>query len=117
MISDMPCSARSVKATGTSSRIGQRISPPGYEEYSLISYELTRDGQLYHAMISDAGNSATRPPMISTHACTRRGYLPKRTSMRTCSLRLSVHAATSMNTAALRYHCASSQALELMLTV
>ena len=57
MISEMPCSASSVNATGISSRTGQRISPPGSDEYSLMWNELTSDGQLYQAMMTTAGSS------------------------------------------------------------
>src|SRR5581483_264545 len=37
MISETPCSASSPKATGISNLTGQRISPPGSEEYSWMS--------------------------------------------------------------------------------
>ena len=37
MISETPCSASRVNATGISSRTGQRIRPPGSEEYSWMS--------------------------------------------------------------------------------
>src|SRR6185436_6749363 len=37
MISETPCRARSQNETGMSSRTGQRIRPPGSEEYSWMS--------------------------------------------------------------------------------
>src|SRR3954469_2899271 len=104
MISEMPCSAMSENATGMSKRTGQRISPPGSDEYSLMLNEFARDGQLYQAMMIMAGSSATIPPTMSIHARKRGGSLPAIASMRTWSFRLSAYAATSKNTAELRYH-------------
>src|SRR3954462_1534717 len=116
MISDTPCSAIREKATGISSRTGQRTSPPGSEEYSLMRNELASDGQLYQAMMIIAGSNAKTPPRMSIHASKRGGSLPAMASMRTWSLRLSAYAATSRKTAELRYHWISSQAFEPMLS-
>src|SRR5439155_4371458 len=49
MISETPWRASSEKATGISSLTGQRISPPGSEEYSFTWIEFTSEGQLYQA--------------------------------------------------------------------
>ena len=53
MISETPCRPSKPKATGISRRTGQRISPPGSDEYSWISNELTSEGQLYQPMMID----------------------------------------------------------------
>ena len=68
------------------------MSPPGSDEYSWISNELTSDGQLYQPMMMTVGSSMNTPPRMSIHACARGESLPLITSMRTCSLRFSAYA-------------------------
>src|SRR5438034_381910 len=102
MISETPCSASNANATGISSLTGQRINPPGSDEYSPTWIELTSEGQLYQAMISTVGSRKRIEQTISIHACTRAGKRDESTSMRTCSLRLKVYPATRRNTAELR---------------
>src|SRR5260221_11158628 len=94
MTSDTPCSASKAKPTGMSSRIGQRISPPGSEESSPISQEFISDGQLYQPIIITAGRKMNSPPRISIPPSARCGSFAAMTPMGTSSCRFRAHAAT-----------------------
>src|SRR5687768_3541971 len=112
MISETPCSATSVKPSGTRNLTGQRSRPPALPDISLMLHDCMKKGQENHAITSIEGTRKTAVPTRSSHSLPRSERCVYRMSTRTCSFTLSVYEAPNITIAAKRYHCTSSHAFD-----
>jgi len=76
---------RRKKPSGTSSRTGQRISPPALLDISPLTHALTNTGQDSHMMRIDIGSRKNTVPKMSIQICAGRERREEITSMRMCS--------------------------------